>query len=134
MIRQGVLLVERRVAEHRVEAVRLYAGERVVDHKLAAILRLGHVGLDVQAAGGHCHRRLIDKHHLRLGVLLQQSQANHAVTAAEIDNLPLQIFRQVLKEEARANIQPGTGEDVGVVMDSPRRTVQRPAQGLLHIV
>ena len=50
VIRQGVLLVERRIAKHRVEAERLYAGQRVIDHKLAAIQRLRQIGFHVQTA------------------------------------------------------------------------------------
>lgn len=37
VIGQRMLLVKRRVAEHSIKAERLHAGERVVDHKLAAI-------------------------------------------------------------------------------------------------
>ena len=37
VIGQRMLLMKRRVAEHSIKAERLHAGERVVDHKLAAI-------------------------------------------------------------------------------------------------
>ncbi|MNN81247.1 hypothetical protein D3C81_1980530 [compost metagenome] len=50
VIRQGMFLVERRVAHHRVKAEWLDARQRVVDHKLAAIQRFRHVGFNVQAA------------------------------------------------------------------------------------
>ncbi len=105
VIRQGMLLVERWVAEHGVEAERLYAGQRVIDHKLAAIQRLWHVGFHVQTARRHCHWRFVAKDHAGLWVLCQQRQANHAVTAAEIHNLPFQIFRQMFNKETCADIQ-----------------------------
>ena len=39
----------------------------------------------------------------------------------------------MLQEEARANIQAAAGEHVGVVVNRPRCTVQRPAVGLRRI-
>jgi hypothetical protein len=105
--RQGVLLVERRVAQHGVEAERLHARQRVVDHKLAAIQRFRHVGFNVEAAGGHRHRRFIAKDHAGFRVLRQQRQANHAVTAAQVHNFAFQIFRQILNKEACPDIQTG---------------------------
>ncbi len=56
IIGQRMLLVERRVAEHRVEAERFYAGERVINHKFAAIQRVRQVGFHVQTAGSDRHR------------------------------------------------------------------------------
>ena len=56
VISQRMLLMKRRVAEHSIKAERLHAGERVVDHKLAAIQRLWHVGFYVQTAGSNRHR------------------------------------------------------------------------------
>ncbi len=56
VIGQCMLLVKRRVAEHSIKAERLHAGERVVDHKLAAIQRLWHVGFNIQTAGSNRHR------------------------------------------------------------------------------
>ncbi len=47
VIGQRMLLMKRRVAEHSIKTERLHAGERVVDHKLAAIQRLWHVGFNV---------------------------------------------------------------------------------------
>jgi len=133
VIRQGVLLVERRVTEHGVEAEWLHAGERVVDHELAAIQRLWHVRFYVQAAGCHRHRRFIAKDHAGLRVLRQQCQTDHPVTAAEIDDLPFQVFRQMFNEETRSDVQPGAREDVRVVVDSPVGAFQLPAQGFRRV-
>ena len=133
VIRQGVLLVERRVTEHGVEAERLYPRQRVVDHKLAAVQRVRHVGFHVQTAGGHRHRRFVAEHHAGLRVLRQQRQANHAVTAAQIDNFPFQIFRQVFHKETRADIQTGAGEDVRMVVDGPVGPFQFPAQRVRRV-
>ena len=108
VIRQGMLLVEWRVTQHRVKAERLHARQRVVDHKLAAIQRFRHIGFHVQTAGRHRHRRLVAEDHAGLRILRQQRQANHAVTAAEVNDLPLQVLRQMFNKEARADIQPGT--------------------------
>lgn len=133
VIGQRMLLVKRRVAEHSIKAERLHAGERVVDHKLAAIQRLWHVGFNVQTAGSNRHRRFIDKHHFRLRVFIKQRQTNNAITATEIDNLPFEILWQMLHKEARADIKPGAGEDIRMVMDSPVSTFQLPANGLRRI-
>ena len=128
VIRQGVLLVERRVTEYRVEAERLYARQRVIDHKLAAIQRFRQVSFHVQTAGGHRHWRFVAEHHAGLRVLRQQRQANHAIAAAQVDNLTLKIFRQMFHKETRPDIQTGTGKDVRVVVDGPVGTFQFPAQ------
>ena len=133
VIGQRMLLMKRRVAEHSIKAERLHAGERVVDHKLAAIQRLWHVGFNVQTAGSNRHRRFIDKHHFRLRVFVKQRQTNNAITTTEIDNLTFEILWQMLHKEARANIQPGAGEDIRMVVDSPVSTFQFPANGLRRI-
>ena len=39
----------------------------------------------------------------------------------------------MLHKEARANIQPGAGEDIRMVVDSPVSTFQLPANGLRRI-
>ena len=128
VIRQGVLLVERRVTEYCVEAERLHARQRVIDHKFAAIQRFRQVGFHVQTAGRYRHWRFVAEHHAGLRVLRQQRQANHAVTAAEIHDFPFQVFRQMFHKEACADIQTGTGENVRVVVDSPVGAFQFPAQ------
>ncbi|MNN70560.1 hypothetical protein D3C81_1864200 [compost metagenome] len=130
VIGQRVLLMERRITQHSVIAERFHARQCVVDHKLAAIQRVWHVGFHVQAAGRHRHRRFIHKHHARLRVLLQQRQTHYAITATEIDNLTFQIVRQMFDKETCANIQPGTGEDVSVIVDRPVGAFQLPAQRL----
>ena len=133
VIGQRVFLVERRVAQHRVKAERLHAGERVVDHKLAAIQRLWQVSFHVQTAGGHRHWRFVAKHHAGVRVFRQQRQANHTVPAAQVDDLPFQIFRQMFHKEACADIQAGTGEDVCMVVDGPVGAFQLPAQRLWRV-
>ena len=127
MIGNRVLLVERRVAEHRVEAFRLHARQRVIHLKLTAVHRVRQVGFDVQTARSHRHIRLVNKPHLRLRVLRQQRQANYAVAAAEIHHLAFHRFRQVLHKEARADIETRAGKHAGVVVNRPRRTVELPA-------
>ena len=87
MVGNGVLLVERRIAQDRRKAVRLNAGERVVDHKFTAVDIVRQVVLDVQPAGSHRHVRLIGEHDPRVRVLRQRLQANHPVAAAEIGDL-----------------------------------------------
>ncbi|VGP28141.1 hypothetical protein SB00094_01133 [Klebsiella variicola subsp. tropica] len=133
MIGNRVLLMERRIAQNRRKAIRLNAGERVVDHKFAALDIIRQVVLDVQTAGSHRHMRLIGKHHTGVRVLRQRLQANHSVAAAEIGDLAFQIGRQMFEEEARADIQAAAGKNVGMVMDGPRRAVQLPAVGLRRI-
>ena len=87
MVGNGVLLMERRIAQDRRKAVRLNAGERVVDHKFTAVDIVRQVVLDVQPAGSHRHVRLIGEHDPRVRVLRQRLQANHPVAAAEIGDL-----------------------------------------------
>ena len=87
MVGNGVLLVERRIAQDRRKAVRLNAGERVVDHKFTAVDIVRQVVLDVQPAGSHRHVRLIGEHHAGVWILRQRLQANHPIAAAEIGDL-----------------------------------------------
>ena len=87
MVGNGVLLVERRIAQDRRKAVRLNAGERVVDHKFTTVNSVRQVVLNVQPAGSHRHVRLIGEHHAGMGVLRQRLQAYHSVAAAEIGDL-----------------------------------------------
>lgn len=58
---------------------------------------------------------------------------DNAITATEIDNLPFEILWQMLHKEARADIKPGAGEDIRMVVDSPVSTFQLPANGLRRI-
>src|SRR5699024_12373711 len=99
VIGQSMLLMKRRVAEHSIKAERLHSGERVVDHKLAAIQRLWHVGFNIHSAGSDRHRRFIDKHHFRLRVFIKQRQANKAVTTDEIDHLTSASLWKMLHTE-----------------------------------
>ena len=133
VIRQRMLLMERRVAQYGVKAKRLNPGQRVVNHKLTAIDGFRQVSFHIQTAGRHRHWGFIDKHHARLRIFFQQRQTNYPVATAEIDNLPFQILWQVLHKETCANIQPGAGEDVGMVVDGPVGAFQFPAQRFRRI-
>ena len=133
VIRQGVFLVERGITEHGIKAERLNARQRVINHKLATIQRVRHVGFNVQTTGGHRHRRLITKYNARVRVLRQQRQANHTVTTAQIDDFAFQVIRQIFNKETRPDIKAGAGEDVRVVVDCPVSAFQRPAQGFWRV-
>ncbi len=130
VIGQRVLLVERRITQYGVKAERFDTRQRVVDHKLTAIHRFRHVTFHVQTARSHRHGRFINKYHAGFWVLRQQCHTDDAVTTAEVNNLPFEVFRQMLDKKARADIQSGTGENIGVVMDSPVSAFQLPAQRL----
>ena len=93
MVGNRVLLMERRITQDRRKAIRLNAGERVIDHKFTACDIVRQVALDVQPAGSHRHVRLIGKHDPRVRVLRQRLQANHPIAAAEIGDLAFQIRR-----------------------------------------
>lgn len=121
------------ITEHGIKAERLNARQRVINHKLAAIQRVRHVGFNVQTTGGHRHRRLITKYNARVRVLRQQRQANHTVTAAQIDDFAFEVIRQIFNKETRPDIKAGAGEDVRVVVDCPVSAFQRPAQGFWRV-
>ncbi|MNC55802.1 hypothetical protein D3C75_1053530 [compost metagenome] len=100
-----MLLVERWVTQHRLHAFTLNPRQRVVHFKLATIHILRQVMLHVQFTGGHRHIGLINKAHLRLRVLHQCGHADDTVTAAQIDNVAFNVMRQMIQEQACADIQ-----------------------------
>ncbi len=117
-VRQGVLLVERWVAEYGVEAERpLAAGQRVINHKLTAIQRLAGMlvlpfrRLDATAIGDSSLKTT-----LACGFFCASSVSTITpLAAAEIHNLPFPDFPQMFNKETCADIMLRYGRRVRTV-------------------
>ncbi len=65
------------------------------------------------------HRRFIDKYHARLRRFSPVSGQSPHCRSRDRRNLPVEVFRQMLHKEARADIQSGTRKHIRMVVNRP---------------
>jgi hypothetical protein len=122
-IADHLLLVERRIAQHHVQRLRLLPGQTIAgahDH-----FAIAQRGAPVLRSRLHGHERFVDQRVVCVRVAQGAGDGQYAVAAAKVGDPGAAEFLGRCGRKARADIQAFTAEHVGVVEQLDGRLVER---------